>query len=86
MQDPTDPDLKDCAGLPVSQPRRMVELIALRHQGAVLNRQRPSPLRLYSVDRMWWIVGTAVINRRQEDVKTLGERCHFVRWYARFCE
>jgi hypothetical protein len=29
-----------------------LELIALRHQVAVLNRQRRSRLRLYSVDRM----------------------------------
>jgi len=32
-----------------------LELIALRHQVAVLNRQRRSRLRLYSVDRMLWV-------------------------------
>jgi putative transposase len=32
-----------------------LELIALRHQVAVLNRQRRGPLRLYSVDRMLWV-------------------------------
>ena len=32
-----------------------LELIALRHQVAVLNRQRPSRLRLYSIDRMVWV-------------------------------
>ena len=32
-----------------------LELIALRHQVPVLNRQRRSRLRWYSVDRMLWV-------------------------------
>jgi hypothetical protein len=32
-----------------------LELIALRHQVAVLNRQRPVRLRLCSIDRLVWV-------------------------------
>jgi hypothetical protein len=44
------------AGLPVSSRAELEpELIALHHQESVLNRQRRSRLRLYSVDRMLWV-------------------------------
>jgi hypothetical protein len=32
-----------------------LEFIALRHQVAVLNRQRSGRLRLYSIDRIRWV-------------------------------
>jgi hypothetical protein len=32
-----------------------LELVALRHQAAVLRRQRPGQLRLFSADRLLWV-------------------------------
>src|SRR5208282_3345369 len=32
-----------------------LELIALRHQVAIMNRQRPRRLRFYSIDRLLWV-------------------------------
>src|SRR5215469_4221230 len=57
-----------------------LELIALRHQVAVLNRQRPGRLRLCSIDRLVWMWLYRVWPRCLETM-ALVKRATVVQWH-----
>src|ERR1700726_3633146 len=61
-----------------------LELVALRHQLAVLRRQRPGRLRIFSTDRLLWM-WLYQIWPRALNVMVLVKPATVVQWHRKGC-